>query len=133
VSETATAVAVLTIASLPAVGQPLEGGIFAGVITTKEGTHCAVVLLAAKPDARLPWKKAMAWAEQVGGQLPSRPVAAMLFANVKGQFEAAWHWTSEEFDGSYAWCCSFLNGYLYSLHKSFEGCARAVRLIHLDA
>jgi hypothetical protein len=133
VSESATAVAVLTIASLPAVGQPLEGGIFAGVITTKEGTHCAVVLLADKPGARLPWKKAMTWAAQVGGRLPSRPVAAMLFANLQEQFEAAWHWTSDEFDGSCAWGCSFSNGSQDGTHKSFEGCARAVRLIHLGA
>lgn len=132
-SESATAVAVLTIASLPAVGQPLEGGIFAGVITTKEGAHCAVVLLADKPDARPPWKKAMTWAAQVGGRLPSRPVAAMLYANCKAQFEAAWHWTSDEFDGSYAWRCGFSHGGQYYHHKSFEGCARAVRLIHLSA
>lgn len=128
-SESATAVAVLTIASLPAVGQPLEGGTFAGVITTKEGTHCAVVLLADKPDARLPWKKAMTWAAQVGGRLPSRPVAAMLFANLQEPFEDAWHWTSDEFDRSYSWGCDFYNGTQSSGPKSFEGCARAVRRV----
>lgn len=132
-SESATAVVVLTIASLPSVGQPLEGGIFAGVITTKEGTHCAVVLLADKPDARLPWKKAMTWAAQVGGRLPSRPVAAMLFANLQEQFEAAWHWTSDELDGSSAWRCFFSYGTQYDGLKGFEGRARAVRLIHLGA
>ncbi|MBN8493420.1 MAG: DUF1566 domain-containing protein [Burkholderiales bacterium] len=123
----------LTLATLPALKQPLDAGLFAGVITQPDGKHCAVVLLADKPTQRLVWKDAMAWAESVGGQLPTRPVAAMLFANAKDQFEEAWHWTPESFDGSYAWVQFFDGGYQYYGHKSYEGRARAVRLIQLDA
>jgi len=123
----------LSLATLPALKQPLEAGMFAGVITLPDGKHYAVVLLADKPAKRLAWKDAMSWAESVGGHLPTRPIAAMLFANAKDQFEEAWHWTSESFDGSYAWSQNFHYGSQGFTHKSYEGRARAVRLIQLDA
>jgi hypothetical protein len=123
----------LTLATLPALKQPLDAGLFAGVITQPDGKHCAVVLLADKPAQRLAWKDAMAWADSVGGQLPTRPVAAMLFANAKDQFEEALHWTSESWDGSFAWRQDFSYGTQFSNHESYEGRARAVRLIQLDA
>lgn len=115
--------------------QPLEGGIFVGLTTTSDGKHCAVVLLPDKPESRLTWDQAVAWADKAGGVLPTRPVAAMLFANARDEFEKAWHWTSEthEDEGSYAWDQYFVYGGQYGLHKSFEGRARAVRLIQLDA
>jgi hypothetical protein len=62
---------------LPPVGQPLESGIFAGLTTTREGTHCAVVLLADKPDKGMKWKAAMDWAKKLGAELPTRPVGEM--------------------------------------------------------
>jgi hypothetical protein len=127
------AIATLSFAALPALGQPLEGGTFAGVTTRKDGKHCAVILLPNKAQEQLAWKNAMKWAEEVGGTLPTRPVAALLYANLKDQFEPEWHWTSEEYDASYAWYCYFDDGYQTGSHKSWAGCARAVRLIHLDA
>ena len=123
----------LSLATLPALKQPLEAGIFAGVITLPDGKHYAVVLLADKPTKDLAWKDAMAWAESVGGHLPTRPIAAMLFANAKDQFEEQWHWTSESFGGSYAWGQTFSYGGQSLTRKSYEGRARAVRLIQLDA
>ena len=121
----------MNLSDLPPLGQPLEGGLFYGLTTTPDGQHCAVVLLADKPDATLPWKKAMAWAKKLKAALPSRPVAALLFANAKAQFEPGWHWTADELDGSYAWGQYFDYGFQGSAHKSCEGRARAVRLSHL--
>ena len=121
------------IALLPAVGAAYEGGLFAGLTTDKEGRHFAVALLPDKPEKLLPWKKAMEWAASVNGMLPTRPVAALLFANAKDQFEPDWHWTSEAFDGSCAWFQYFFSGGQYNYHKSYEGSARAVRLIQLTA
>ena len=122
-----------TFATLPAIGQPLDAGTFYGITTTPDGKHHAVVLLEDKPSKRLTWKQAMNWADKVGGQLPSRPVAALLYANAKAQFEEDWHWTNEECSASYAWYCTFDGGYQSYGRKSSEGCARAVRLIHLGA
>lgn len=129
-----TLTATLTIAQLPALGAPLEGGSFAGITTQPDGTHCAVVLLPAQ-GTDLDWPAAKAWASEQGGELPSRPVAALLFANVKTQLRPRWHWTGEthEDDASYAWSCDFYYGYQSYSHKSSEGGAVAVRLIHLAA
>ena len=125
----------LTLATLPALNQPLDAGLFGGVITLPDGKHYAVVLLADKPEQPLPWKKAMDWAEGLGNGafLPTRPIAAMLFANAKDQFEPEWHWTSESFDGSGAWGQYFGYGYQDYNRKSYEGRCRAVRLIQLAA
>jgi hypothetical protein len=122
----------ISLASLPAIGADLEGGAFAGLTTKPDGTHCAVVLL---PGAgtELTWTKAKAWAKKQGGELPSRPVAALLFANVKASLQPRWHWTSQEFDASYAWLCHFGYGLQNDSHKSYEGSAVAVRQIPLTA
>ncbi len=137
-TATLTAIA---LAALPALGATLEGGTFHGITTLKDGTHCAVVLLAAKPEKRLTWEGAKAWAEEVGGQLPTRPVAALLYANAKDQLQPSWHWTSDSLeadtgdaeDASYAWYCYFDDGGQHDTHESYEGSAVAVRLIPLTA
>ena len=87
----------ISLANLPAIGGDLEGGTFAGLTTTPNGAHVAVVLL---PGAGtdLTWTKAKAWAKKQGGELPSRPVAALLFANIKSALQPRWHWTSDEED-----------------------------------
>jgi hypothetical protein len=130
----ATAIATLTFAALPAIGQPLDAGKFVGLTTTADGKHCAVVLLDDKPSKRLNWDDAKAWADSVGGTLPSRPVGALLFANARSSCEPNWHWTCEEYehDGSYAWFQYFFGFQSYNV-KSYEARARAVRLIHISA
>ncbi len=121
-----TQTASVSIASLPPLGAELEGGIFVGVTTKKDGTHFAVTLLPEQGE-KLTWKKAMNWAAKQGGELPSRPVAALLFANVKSQLKPLWHWTSEEDNASYAWSCFFGYGFQYRDRNSYEGSAVAVR------
>ncbi len=120
----------ISLSTLPALGASLHGGIFAGLTTRKDGTHCAVVLL---PDqgTDLTWKKAINWAQKLDAELPSRPVAALLFANAKDQLRPKWHWTSESYDASNAWDCSFYVGGQSYNHLSYEGAAVAVRLIPL--
>ena len=130
-TETSTST---SLAGLPALRAPFAGGIFAGITTTKDGTHCAVALL---PDqgSNLDWPAATQWATALNATLPTRPVAAMLFANLKDQFRPRWHWTSEqdEEDASYAGLCYFSHGNQHNLRKSFEGSAVAVRLIPLNS
>jgi hypothetical protein len=131
-TDTAIA-ATITFASLPALGAELEGGLFAGLTTKPDGTHHAVVLLPARTEDRLTWKKAKAWAAEVGGELPTRPVSALLYALAKDHVEAGWYWTADELDGSYAWSQDFDYGDQDFTHKSYEGRAVAVRLIQLTA
>jgi len=122
----------MSITDLPALGQPLDGGTFAGLTTKPDGTHCAVVLLPGNATD-LTWAKAKAWAKKQGGELPSRPVAALLFANVKASLQPRWHWSCEEHeeDASHAWYCHFYYGDQDDLHKSYEGSAVAVRYIKI--
>lgn len=122
----------MNFAQLPALGAPLEGGVFAGLTTQPDGTHCAVVLLPAK-GTDLNWEAAKAWAAEQGGELPSRPVAALLFANAKAQLRPEWHWTADEWSASSAWRCHFGLGLQDTNLKSYDGSAVAVRLIHVTA
>jgi hypothetical protein len=123
----------IQMSELPAIGAALGGGIFAGLSTKKDGTHCAVVLLPGNGSG-LDWPAAKKWAEEAGGELPSRPVAAMLFANVRDDLRQLWHWTAEEreHDAYYAWLCYFDYGDQNYHHKSYAGAAVAVRLIQID-
>lgn len=125
----------VTLAALPKVGETLATGTFAGIITQQDGTHVAVILLPNQAED-LTWQAAMDWAAEQGGQLPTRPIAAMLLANVNAKLQSAdWHWTNEtQFNSaSYAWYCTFYDGYQITIHKSYQGCAVAVRLIPLTA
>ncbi len=122
----------ITLAALPAIGAALAGGTFAGLTTLPNGTHHAVVLLPGKGDD-LTWQQAGEWAAEQGGALPTRPVAALLFANVQAQLQPEWHWTADEHSASYAWSCNFFYGSQDYDRKSCEGSAVAVRLIPLSA
>lgn len=115
-------------ASLPTLGSDLNGGTFGGITTRQDGTHCAVVLLPGFGE-NLTWAKAKAWAKKAGGELPTRPVAALLFANVKPSLQPRWHWTADEYDASYTWICYFDAGGHIDCLKSYEGSAVAVLLI----
>ena len=123
----------LPLASLPALKRPLDGGIFCGVITLPDGKHYAIVKLDAKPKKRLNWKDATKWAKKVGGQLPSRAVAALLFSFAKELFEPSWHWTCESHGSSCAWGCPFDGGTQSCYVTSYDGFAVAVRLIPLTS
>ena len=88
-------------------------------------------IMADKPEGELTWKKAIAWADSVGGTLPTRPVAALAFATAKDQFEPTWHWTADEYDGSDAWFQYFGHGDQDTGHISNELRARLVRRISI--
>ena len=129
---TKTVIASVILSTLPALGSDFEGGTFAGVITKNDGTHCAVVLLPGTAED-LTWEAAKAWAVEQGGALPTRPVAALLFANVQPALSPEWHWTADEYSASSAWHCHFGNGSQSGHHKRNELAAVAVRLIPLSS
>ena len=117
---------------LPALGAPLDGGIFVGAITQPDGNNVAVTLL---PDQAkdVTWQAAMDWAKAQDAQLPTRPMAAMIIANTQHRPQSGWHWTCEEVKGyaSVAWFCNFNSGNQYFTLKSSEGVAVAVRCIRI--
>ena len=120
----------LTLSQLPALGEPLEGGAFAGIVTMPDGTHVAVVLLPERGED-LNHRAAVAFAQERGGQLPTRTIAALLFANCKQLLQPGWNWCLETQGASHAWMCNFYYGHQASDRKSHEGSAVAVRLIPL--
>lgn len=120
----------LTLSQLPALAEPLDGGAFGGIVTMPDGKHVAVVLLPERGED-LNHPAAVAWAQECGGQLPTRPIAALLFANCKQLLQLGWHWCLETQGASYAWGCNFVLGSQNDNHKSFEGSAVAVRFIPL--
>ena len=102
---------------------------YAGAVLGDDGkiTH-HLVLLPGEAEA-VPWQDAAEWAHEVGGELPTRQEQALLYANLKAEFQPSWYWSSEtyESDGSGAWGQNFGSGYQSYYHKSYEGRARAVR------
>jgi hypothetical protein len=105
---------------------------YAGLLLADDGTPAHhLVLLPHKPDEDLTWQDATAWAASVGGELPTRREQSLLFANLKGSFDAAWYWSCDSYerDGSFAWGQYFTYGTQYLVPKSSEGRARAVRRV----
>jgi hypothetical protein len=126
----------------PRVGQAWagQGGRLIAIVPGRNGAPDYGLVLADEVPVRMNWRDSMAWAASVQAdghkdfELPNRQEAALLFAicgEVGDKSISGWHWTSEEFDGSYAWSCYFSYGNQGGNHKSFEGCARAVRRVTL--
>ena len=110
-----------------------EGETYIGAIGNKSGDVYHLVLLPGDND-RAPQKQQIEWAKSIGGDLPNKMEAAMLFAHAKDQFQPAWYWTNETFfdpdepdDTDYAWVQSFDYGYQDNDHKYGNYRARAVR------
>lgn len=118
--------AVVCCTSEPKIGEPWQGGIYAGLSIENE---CSVRLVLLSGDTESNWKGATAWAEQQGGVLPSRIDQLVLFKNLKAQFRGEAYWSSEPSagDGGCAWCAYFYDGYQDVYRKANELRARAVR------
>lgn len=108
-----------------------EDEIYAGLVLGEKDYH--LFLKTAQPSKPLTWQEAMGWAEIVGGSLPTRQEQAILYGNLKSEFELSWYWSSEQHANysDYAWIQTFDYGSQYSNHKSNEYRARAVRRLEL--
>ncbi len=124
-----TSLAAPAVAPAPGRSTLSAGEVYAGVILGKDGApdHHLILLPGSAED--VPWEKAKEWAASVGGELPTRREQALLFANVREEFESAWYWSSEQDAGysGYAWSQGFSDGYQHYDRKSNELRARAVR------
>jgi hypothetical protein len=106
-----------------------KGERYAGVVIGADGlpTHHLVLMAGSASDVS--WPDAKAWAEKTGGELPTRQEQALLFSNLKSEFEQRAYWSSEQHAAyaDYAWYRYFLNGYQNYDLKSASLRARAVR------
>ena len=106
-----------------------KGEHYAGVVIGKDGLPSYHLVLMAGSVSDVSWHVAKAWAEKIGGDLPTRQEQALLFANLKGQFEPRAYWSSEQHaaNAACAWYQDFLNGHQSYSGKSASLRARAVR------
>jgi hypothetical protein len=122
---------------LPLIGQPWpgQGGIFAGLRLSDDGTNLVALILSPEvTDSRFTWAKAKAWAKKVRTDghkdfsLPERFESALLYANVREHIEVGyWYWTGTQSSSSYAFIQNFDYGGQDGNNKSYEGRVRAVR------
>ena len=106
-----------------------QGERYAGLVLGPDGLAAHHLILLPGEAEDITWADAKAWAEQAGGELPTRQEQALLYANLKHEFQPNWYWSSQthESDSSYAWTQYFSNGYQGNGGKSYAGRARAVR------
>jgi hypothetical protein len=105
---------------------------YAGLILDAQGQPSHhLILLPDREEKDLNWVDAKKWAESVGGELPTRKEQSLLFANLKGEFEKRWHWSSEPEGVTSAWVQYFFDGNQYYFTVSFTSRARAVRRLEI--
>lgn len=111
-----------------------QGEHYAGIITGKDGeAPYHLILLPDEPTDELTFEAAGDWAKRIGGSLPNRREQALLYANLKDQFNPAWYWSGEAHsDTRYAWCQGFDVGYQGSNYTGIELRARAVRRLTIE-
>ncbi|HDR9100021.1 TPA: DUF1566 domain-containing protein [Burkholderia vietnamiensis] len=100
----------------------------AGPILDEDGALSHYLILLPGEAESVTWDQAREWAEQQGGELPSRREQSLFFTNLQGEFESAWYWSGEEAETSgWAWFQYFVNGGQSNNRQSYELRARAVR------
>jgi hypothetical protein len=130
--EARTATKLITITQQQVELRPGEH--YAGVILNEDGAPAHHVILLPGEADEVNWADAKTFAVNAGGELPTRREQALLYANLKAQFESAWYWSSEQHASSddYAWFQNFFNGNQYNDNKSARLRARAVRRLTIQ-
>lgn len=108
-----------------------QGEKYAGLILSSNGEPSYHLILLPGQAEDMNWQDAIDWASSIQGHLPTRQEQSLLFANLKGEFEPAWYWSSEQYSDAVAWDQNFYYGSQLNSSKSAEGRARAVRRISL--
>ena len=109
------------------------GEIYVGLATDPEGKSVHHIVLLPGEEVKN-WTEAKAWAASIGGELPTRTEALLLFRTQRDQFKRDLYWTSEQRAGgpSYAWYQNFGWGDQYDNDLSWELLARAVRRVPVE-
>jgi len=119
--------------ALPAVPTAQADERYAGIAFDESGQPSHhLFLLDAKPPEDLDWQAAKDWAKSIDASLPTRFEAALLYANLREQFDTSrWHWTDTQYSAGHAWCQHFGTGYQDYYDKINTLLARAVRRLPL--
>ena len=110
-----------------------DGEHYAGVIVGKEDQPSYHLILLSGEAENINWSDAKGWATGIGGELPNRREQALLYANLKDQFQPQWYWSCEQYasDSYYAWSQYFYYGSQGYVSTCNEFRARAVRRLEI--
>ena len=109
-----------------------EGEIYVGAIGDAAGNLYHVILLPGDNDPA-DWDTQAAWAQSIGGELPTRLELSLLYAKCKSLFEEVAYWADDCPESGWAWCQYFYGGNQYSNHEDLELRARAVRRLPIQS
>lgn len=117
-------------APAPATAQPGER--YAGIAFENGQPSHHLFLLDAKPRRALNWVAAKEWAASIGASLPTRFESALLYANLRDQFDTSkWHWTATQCGDSSAYIQTFDGGVQVCSGQGKAFLVRAVRRLPL--
>jgi hypothetical protein len=108
-----------------------EGELYAGLILGQQGAPDHHLVLLPGRAADVSWPTAQEWAAARGGALPTRRELALLFANLREEFDRAWFWSSEQHEtrAQLVWGQNFASGIQTVYGRPFRGNARAIRRV----
>jgi len=108
------------------------GEVYAGLLLGENGARDTHIFIPPGSTSDT-WDHCMAWAEELGGSLPTRREQRLLFANAKAAFAPKWYWSCEQHAGfsAYAWVQDFHGGTQLYILKSSTGHARPVRRLEI--
>jgi len=111
-----------------------EGEEYSGLILGKGGESDYHLILRPGEAESVTHEQAKEWAKKAGGELPTRRDQALLYANLKEQFQPRWYWSGAQYapDDGYAWAQDFGYGTQGFYPKDDYYRARAVRRLTLQ-
>ena len=111
-----------------------EGETYAGLILGKEGNPDHHLVLLPGEAQEVSWSAAREWAGTIGGELPTRRELALLYANLREQFQRVWYWSidTQEPRSHLVWGQNFTSGIQTMYGRPFRGRARAVRRMLIE-
>lgn len=106
-----------------------EGEKYAGILLGKDGEPDRHIILLPGAAENVNFDDAKKFAESIGGELPTRRMQSLLFANLKEEFQPVWHWSGEQRESGSAWIQLFSSGGQYWGYTDVKCRAVAVRSV----
>ena len=106
-----------------------KGEHYTGIILGKDGEPDYHLILLPGDAEGVNWEAAKKFAVKAGGELPTRREQALLFANLKEEFQECAYWSSTQHASKpdCAWYQNFEYGDQYNYRKLYNCRARAIR------